>query len=464
MGAHDVATHTALDQFKLKAEVVISSLPASQGTRVSCAAIWRAFGASEDVALSAYGARTPREECLRFLSECLAITRGPAQQESRASFLQAIARAAPAQQLFAVLESVLRDRHATQLEVVITLELLQSFSADAQTQHQQAQLQLHGLQHLRAKGIGSDPLRRYLVGQASRFKELKEMPQPSLKAPPSTISPEIPLNAVPADAYGALIISLLRNPVDDGTSIRLYEKALSVACAGHLPGEWLSLAPDNLRKAITSFNVLRAPCGEHGSIIPTPTERTGLLATLVWRAVDDPEPAINTAALDLLRSVLDVSVADCSEVSSEDLGKIIQSFYDFFAPWLFQPFCSARLQPTTSIPDPKSVTMLLDRGDGVSETPQGDNRRELARQLCPWIVDPRVGGDSTLSKYSKQAIVEFVIATHGTHLVRIKYIQLRLKIFTRVSLSLGGVRLDSKILFLRDVFPSYTDATTPLLP
>lgn len=438
----------ALDQFRRKAEIALAGLPdlATAECRISASTVWQSFVLSEDSALSQPDSRSPREECLRFLSECLAATRSQILQ-ARATFLQALCRATstPAQ-LFAALELVLADRHATRLEVSITLDLLQAFASDAHILHQQAQMQMQAPLHmqgqLRSKGLGSDPLRRHLVAQAAR---VVNVPQPSVKAPLPPPDPAVEGSDV-GGSYGALLLSLMRSPVDDGTSIRLYEKVFSLACLGGLPSEWLSMPTEALRRALSSFNVIRASRGEHGSLVPPPTERTGLLSALVWRAVDDPEPAICSASLELLRAVLDVAVADCSEVPIEDLGAIVQSFYDAYAPWLIQPFCSARLQPQIVIPDPKAVSALSDRSDA----PSSERSSALVQQLCPWFLDARIGGESSFSKQSKQVIVEFIMATYISHAFRFKYLQMRHKIFIRV----GRSGYDCQTLLLEAVFLS----------
>ena len=449
---------TALDQFRLKAAAVLVALPelSLPGSRISIAAISHAYSVAEDTALCAQGARSPREESLRFLSECLGAARGHPLQ-ARTSLLMALCRAYPASQLFCALEAVLYDRHATRLEVAVVLELLHAFAADAHIMHQQQQVHTQApfqMQGTRAKGLGSDPLRRHLVAQAAR---MDKVPQPSAKPPPPPPSPAPSVESSGLDAakrgYGQLVLSLLTQPVDDGASIRPYEKALAVAFAGQLPSEWLSLPPDALLKAVGSFNTLRASFGEHGALVPAPTERTGLLSALVWRAVDDPEPAIGSAALELLRSVLDVSIAGSSEVPLDDLGRIVQSFYDYFAPWLVQPFCSARLMPPTTVPDPKTVAAL------VPSTTGGVNRIELARQMCPWFGDSHIGNESSSSKQSKHAVLEHLLATYEPHAFRFKYLQLRNKVFSRVR-----PRVAPLPLLDHAACASSADAPPPLLP
>jgi len=83
-----------------------------------------------------------------------------------------------------------------------------------------------------------------------------------------------------------------------------------------------------------TFNVDRRPYGEHGALLPTPDRFSSLLHLLLWRAVDDPEPSIQQAALDVFRVLANPDTFP----SSHDREQFLQLVYESYTGWLCAPF------------------------------------------------------------------------------------------------------------------------------
>jgi len=164
-----------------------------------------------------------------------------------------------------------------------------------------------------------------------------------------------------AAAMALYFFSLMRSPVDDGTSIRLYEKVFSLACQGGClqSGFPCPRRPSEGRCRLSTSFGHRAE--NSGSLVPPPTERTGLLSALVGECGRRSRASHPSGVAGIAAAVLDVAVAYCSEVSRLKTSVLLWSRSDdAYAPWLIQPFCSARLQPQIVIPDPKAMSALSD--------------------------------------------------------------------------------------------------------
>lgn len=268
---------------------------------------------------------SPREAALLFLGELSAIVRS-LPPTTRAVYHRSLLE----RPLFPALEAVLGDRHASVREASAALELLAGVTA------------FDGA-HLR-------DFRDYCDKQ-------KRLPEPAPLHPPPGVKP-VPVGAfppflppgTPTLPSDALLAHVRTTVIDDGASIRLYEKLHALAAGGELGGLVTSV------EELPRFNEARQPYGEHGRLLPLGGPKGDgrpltMLHKLVWRAVDDPEPSIQSAALDLIRSLLE---GGPGTAHAQPPDSLLSQAYDVYMFWLFTPFtCHALpafIQPPSSSP------------------------------------------------------------------------------------------------------------------
>lgn len=204
------------------------------------------------------------------------------------------------------------------------------------------------------------------AGGPSSSSEADESP-----APTGTCSVQRPV--APGDGVSAPA-KLLHPPSPHG-SAALGEPDYLFACGDdgvHLP---CSQPPFVARAAevgeLRAFNTAGKDRGEHGVIVPRPPSdkdrpaaaSTSVLHALVWRAVDDPEPAIQVAAIEILRllctgestapgAAAGAAAQGVSFATAQEREAFLQALYDHYAGWLAAPFSAA----SVSSPPPSAST------------------------------------------------------------------------------------------------------------
>lgn len=128
------------------------------------------------------------------------------------------------------------------------------------------------------------------------------------------------------------------------------------ACAGGAP----FIASAGAVADLLAFNAAGKERGEHGLLMPRPhvdadrpaAATASVMHALVWRAIDDPEPAIQTAAVEVLKllctgeSTAPAAAAGGAAggvifATAQEREAFLQVLYDHYAGWLTVPFTVA---------------------------------------------------------------------------------------------------------------------------
>lgn len=419
-----VLVDTEDDEEWLLSEGAARAAAAASTAPTSVLAATAPSGPSREETDSAARPTRCRSDALAFLFELTAIAKTLQLPNKNAYFRTLLDVGAP---FYALFEPVLGDRHATVREVSMALDIVHAFVM-----------------------FDAASLRDYCV------KQRRHPP-----SPPDSVAAASrhSVSAAAAEAIAAAEAAAGAAPaavpfVDDGASIRLYEK---LAANNLLPPESAPAAA----ALLTSYNEVHRAGGEHGLLVHGVDRFASLLHRLVWRAVDDPEPSIQSSACDVLRVLLEV---DGPLTATAEPDSFVYGFYDHYLAWLVTPFLHPSL-PALPEPAAPSATMrmldtLLSAHGSLEKVPSQTLKDQVVQRLAAGF-DGSVGRETPQSKASKAAIAELVCFCVQHHAYRMKYFALRANLVPRMlrllryrekHMVLLAVRLLRTIIGVKDEF------------
>lgn len=407
-----------------------------------------------------------RCDALRFLSELVMMAKGKTAAQKSAFFRQLFDKLGPGSP-YAVLEPVLGDRHATVDEVTCAFELLRDF----------ATFDLHSLRVYIAqkKNHPPAPPRRGSTtdagSAAARSSTSIHTAVPSSHDSQSTgagnsqktsDSASSPLAASDAaslqqagasssssssmsnqDPPPAVVEPIVADPIDDGHSIRLYEKlealGLTVEGAPRPHGQ-------HTREQLQQYNVTQRGVGEHGRLVDHPTSGTSstLMHKIVWRAVDDPDSGIQGLACDTVRMVLEAEPGTLYGDAAMSIDVVLNTYL----PWLLTPFTHPDLPEPINHRPGAAMTALkamlakyrpaqLHRSEHNSRPvispplPDDELRTRVVHELASGF-DGTIGNESEISKSSKANIADVTGWCFGSLLLKMKMVANRWSLQTQL--------------------------------
>lgn len=190
---------------------------------------------------------------------------------------------------------------------------------------------------------------------------------------------------------------------------------------------------------------------EHGSYVVPPQSGNlfggSILHSLVWRIVDDPDARVQGLAVDILRSLLDVTVAP----PSNETAVFLELAFSRYLPWLCTPF--THMPPTLELPRPVNSMKNLDsmlqefaptsEADSTARSPElHSNLRARSHSVRMLVVAPLqaepgterpsdvCGSESAASKSSKQYIADLIVDLAARHPILTKALVHKLELFS----------------------------------